>query len=558
MIQHKTVSTSPKRDWSVADVVDFEVFLGEDEKLRRDSEGGGEALLDQSDRKIYLDHIKRVDPGPDESQCTKAERCRVIFRAWVDERRKLDELRKPVGSRNLLGKSFADVQALSRTILAMLGVFCGFVVVILHSYFGNLHIMSSGVPEPANVLSYLGVCVLLPAVLVLGVVLLMKNPWHLADLLGVRLLFELLAGLIAKLVTLLMSQAAGHMKQDVRERMQAGMGTIRARLGEHGSTLKWPFLLTLQCFGLGFAASVPLTTMGLMVGSDRAFGWQTSMTRLVTPARLEGVVRVASFPWRWMPVAWATQPNAESIRNSQVIYISGGKNLTDEALKSWGPFLVLCTAVWGFLPRATLFVLALRGQRKALAMLALDDHRCDLLFRRLTTPLRDPPPGDDKEKMPPLPVDHPHANMPVPSGACVVLVSYDVKEVVEKNKHLLEGLLTARHAGWRIHSILFVGKSAAEDRDALSTLEQLAWADARKRQMLYLHDASAPPIEAKLDFLQACRTAAGEHSLLTVGLIGTPEPGAPFPAAQRQDVADWQRKIDSLGELSIGLVQLNT
>jgi len=194
--------------------------------------------------------------------------------------------------------------------------------------------MSGSVPEPANVLSYLGVCVLLPAMLVLGVVLLMKNPWHLADFLGIRALFNLLAQLIAKLVKRLVSHATEHVKQDVRERMQAGMGTIVARIGEHRSILTWPFLLTLQCFGLGFAVSVPLITLVLLAGSDRGFGWQTSMTRLITPERVVTGVRIASIPWRWMPVAWASPPNAEEVRHSQVIYDSGGKNLTDEALKS--------------------------------------------------------------------------------------------------------------------------------------------------------------------------------------------------------------------------------
>ena len=97
-----------------------------------------------------------------------------------------------------------------------------------------------------------------------------------------------------------------------------------------------------------------------------------------------------------------------------------------------------------------------------------------------------------------------------------------------------------------------------ENRKALNTLKQLVWEESRKRQMLYLHDASDPPIDEILVFLRECRAAAGEHSVLMVGLIGTPETGVPFPVARRQNMADWQLKIDSLGDLRIGLVQLTT
>ena len=149
MIEQETERTSAKPNWTIADLVDFEVLLGEDERLRRASDGG-EALIEQTDRAIYRDHIKQLDPGGAGS-LSPAERRRLIFRAWLDERRKLDERRNPAEARTLLGRSFAEVQTQARTLLAAVGVCCGFVVVTLHSYFGNLHVMSSGVPEPASV-----------------------------------------------------------------------------------------------------------------------------------------------------------------------------------------------------------------------------------------------------------------------------------------------------------------------------------------------------------------------------------------------------------------------
>ena len=122
---------------------------------------------------------------------------------------------------------------------------------------------------------------------------------------------------------------------------------------------------------------------------------------------------------------------------------------------------------------------------------------------------------------------------------------------------MLESLF-ARLAGWRIHRPIIVGESAAENRKALNTLEQLTWEDTRERQMLYLQDASAPPIQATMAFLRECRAAAGEGSRLTGGLIGTPEQGVPFAAAQKGDVEVWQRRIDSLGDLRIGLLKFAT
>ena len=441
----------------------------------------------------------------------------------------------------------------------MLGVLCGFVVVRLHSAFGIRHFSSANVPEPANVLTYLFFCVGVPFLLVLALALLIRNPWGLAELLGVRPLFNLFARWIAKLVAWLVSHGTEHIDQSARERMQAGMGIIRARLGEHRSTLKWPFLVTLQSFGLGFAASIPLTTLVLMAGSDRGFGWQTSLPRMLSPENIECGVRLASLPWSWMPAQWATQPNTDSIHNSRVSYISDGSNLTDGAVKAWGPFLVLCTTFWGFLPRVLLLVVALRGQRKALDELWLNDCRCDGLFRRLTTPILAPPSenGSNKPATVPhsIPARHVDSKIPVQWGKCIVMVPCDLRDFVESNHHILESLLE-RHRGLQIHQTLIVGESAANNRQVLQKLTDAEWSNTRDRQIVYLEDAAESPIRGDLDFLRKCRIAAGEHSRITVGLINTPDTGLPFSNPRTEDVNVWQGKIDSLGDLRIALLLL--
>ena len=516
----------------MADVVDFEVFLDEDEKLRRDAEG--EARLDECARAIYRERIQPLDRWRAEPRSDSAERRRVIFHAWLDARRERAGF-KP-------GEWFESARAQAAFILAVLGFVCGGLDAKGASYFGALRVLSAGVPEPANVVWYLGGCVLLPALFVIVAVWLLahfsvRSPTRAA-------LFQALAGTVSRLMMMHTVDAPS------RARLRAAMGLIVARLREQRAVLKWPFFLTLQSFGVAFAAGVTITTLVLMAGSDRGFGWQTSM-EAITPARVADGVRLVSLPWRWMPFAWAAQPDAGAILGSQVTYISGGRNLADAALKLWWPFLVMCSVVYGLLPRLALFALAARAQRRALALMPLDDLRCERLFERLTRPglvIKSPATSGVS-----LAAENAQAAAPLEDstgGVCVVLASCDVREVVEKHADIF-----AERCGRRIQRAFIVGESAAGDREVLAALPKIAWQDGRPR-LLYLQDASAPPILGILDFLRQCRTAAGERSQLNVALIGTPEPNAPAPAPRAEDAAVWRRKIDALGDARIGMLRL--
>lgn len=654
---------SPKAEWGIADVVDLEFFLDDDERLRRDSKG--EEQLDQRDREIYIDHIEAADSWRDSPRNDSSERRRLIFGRWLEARRSL-----AMGDGSRPGELFESFKALAGGILVVLGALCGFLDASAASYFGRLQ-LDNGLPEPANVQLYLVICVVVPAVLVVAAMVSLRRLSQRDSKQAV--LFNFLAGAVSNLVTWLMIHVSG-LDSQAREHMRATSAGIIARLKEHRTVMKWPFFLMFQKFGIAFATAVTLTTLILNLFSDRGFGWQTSATNLFVPARIEGTVWFFSLPWRWMPFHWATQPDANAIACSQVVhwpthsdsalfsllniknspglanklrdksnevsqflmnqfsadgrrllddsnpakdklqdvligelnnvlkgpslygeqgfaemqksreavalqarnprgdeifrlnrllledaypedltrdaYVNG--RLSNDALKAWWPFLVMFTVIYGILPRMLLFGLARCGQRNALLTLPLDDTRCERLFRRLIKPGLAPPPIIGPPKPPPP--GPKGAPLTFESGDCLLLASFDLREVAEKDSTLLADLL-AHRCGWRARRTLLFGQSARKDRELIETLRTLSWKDGRPR-LLCLQDASFPPIGEIRDFLRECRDALGEHGQVTIGLIGTPGPTSRVPVPRPAEVAVWQRKIEAMADPRIGVIRL--
>src|SRR5437762_2012523 len=112
---HDSVRTAPRMEWSMADIVDFEVFLDEDEKLRRDVES--EASLEERDRAIYLERIQSLDRWRTEPRSDSPGRRRFIFHAWLDARRERAAFTP--------GEWFESAQAQAALILTGLGFICG-------------------------------------------------------------------------------------------------------------------------------------------------------------------------------------------------------------------------------------------------------------------------------------------------------------------------------------------------------------------------------------------------------------------------------------------------
>ena len=104
-----------------------------------------------------------------------------------------------------------------------------------------------------------------------------------------------------------------------------------------------------QGFGLAFNVAALVWLVCRVVFTDLAFGWSTTLS--VEPATMQALTTTLALPWGW---AWpAAVPSLELIEQTRYFRVSGvSVDVDAELLGRWWPFLVMCIAAYGVLPRA--------------------------------------------------------------------------------------------------------------------------------------------------------------------------------------------------------------
>lgn len=151
-----------------------------------------------------------------------------------------------------------------------------------------------------------------------------------------------------------------------------------ARLG------KWQMLLWSQLAGLSFGAGALVTCFALVVFTDLAFGWSTTLA--VDSRAAMGIIDTISLPWSaWLP---SGVPSAELIDISRFYRLESGSDVLVPAarLTGWWPFLVATLVVYGMGPRAIMLVVAATRVRAATRDLLLHEPEVRALIDRMDTP----------------------------------------------------------------------------------------------------------------------------------------------------------------------------
>src|SRR5690606_41608770 len=137
------------------------------------------------------------------------------------------------------------------------------------------------------------------------------------------------------------------------------------RAGRHqrvyAGVQKWALLRWSQTFALWFQLTALAVSLVLVVFTDLAFGWSTTLTTgdpLLDARRVHRATAVVAAPWRWIiPDA---QPSLELIEESRYFRAASGAVSAREAarLGGWWRFVVLTIVVYGVLPRVITLGLA--------------------------------------------------------------------------------------------------------------------------------------------------------------------------------------------------------
>jgi hypothetical protein len=147
---------------------------------------------------------------------------------------------------------------------------------------------------------------------------------------------------------------------------------VSGRVASHGrlysSVQKWAILRWSQLFAVTFQITALVACLVLVVFTDLAFGWSTTLTTgnaSLDAQRVHRITSVIAVPWsRALDDAL---PSLELIEQSRYYRVAvGSVSRADAArLGSWWRFVALSIAVYGLLPRLITLVIAYSRLRTA-------------------------------------------------------------------------------------------------------------------------------------------------------------------------------------------------
>lgn len=136
-----------------------------------------------------------------------------------------------------------------------------------------------------------------------------------------------------------------------------------------------------QWFAVGLFAGALLALFVLVVFTDLAFGWSTTVE--MAASTVESVCRWLAWPWSaWLPAA---VPDLALVEASRFFRLED-RDLDRQAaagLGQWWPFVSLSILVWGLLPRVVLMIVLHLRKRQACRQMLLTHPQVQALLDRL-------------------------------------------------------------------------------------------------------------------------------------------------------------------------------
>lgn len=326
------------------------------------------------------------------------------------------------------------------------------------------------------------------------------------------------------------------------------MELMTARAGAHqrlyAGVQTWAFLRWSQWFALWFQFTALTASLVLVVFTDLAFGWSTTLTSgdpVGDAQRVHRATTAIAVPWSWL--APTAQPSLALIEESRFFRAASEpvSSLQAARLGGWWTFVVLTIAVYGVLPRLLTFSIASVRLRAAARATVMASPGFSAVLRRLhrsrietVAPVPEVSDGDRGKPAPFEPSRKVGANVRALINWSAVPVSADILDAT------FPGVPRFTAGG---------GASVAED-DAL--VRQFgANDDPGRGDVLVLVKGWEPPLMEFIDFVQALRraidSAAAEIVVLPVGLDHDERLGPATPA----QLSVWRNKLARVGDPSL-------
>lgn len=474
-----------KHGLRLVDYLDMDWFLEEDRKAGHDA-------LQARDRQWGLEAAKRE--LPDEKW--------PLF--WIEQRRAGEKKRPP-------SALWASFMMLARWTVVICGLAGGISLVRgLLQYFGG---------HPVNVSVFLLLAVFSQTALSLLALLfcLIRRPERgYGTALG-RTLFSFFAA------------KAGRKDSTAVRFLRAVLTQNRyARL------LGWEIFGLAQLGGLCFALGALGGTLGSVVVTDLAFGWQSTLR--TGPEGMHAVVSALSLPWRWLPDSLGLAPTLAHIEGSRIILKDGIARLASADLAAWWPFLCVCLAVYAVLPRAALLFAARWRLRALEASFIHPDAR--RIADRMRTPLvrADKP---EEARFTPLPAPRASAaSTPQPSPSALDAVLVAGPEILERVAPDALNAVLLQTTGHAPDKIVAAALEETQIRKILETCSENVWQGGHER-FVVLVEAWQPPIQENLSALSLLGRDEAMNRSVTLLLAGRPRNGNWLTAPTATELQIW-------------------
>lgn len=358
--------------WQVPDLIDFDYFVGEDERLLREHPAERKRLAER-DRRLYKD---RIEPFVGDADAHTRRHRNQTLRWWLERRREQED---PGLVELLPGQAFKRAQRLVAIAMGLLGFILGIgAASTLLQYEGD---------HPVNVSWYLFWLVLLQLVLVgttIGLWYGRRSKLVKGATQDISLLGQLLRPLFSRAARWVQKQRLTQVPPDLRDRAMAKQGLLQANYALYGPASYLPVLIPAQVFGIGFNIGAILMTMAMIWFADLGFGWGSAMN--ISAETIQGLVRLIALPWSWLLGEGVGVPTLDQIAGTRISLKDPLYVLDAEHLRSWRWFLVLSVLTYGLLPRVVLLGVSALKERLALGALPFTHQAAQAPYARMITP----------------------------------------------------------------------------------------------------------------------------------------------------------------------------
>ncbi|GAB6094861.1 hypothetical protein JCM14469_11130 [Desulfatiferula olefinivorans] len=516
--------------WTIDDLIDLEYFMHREDPRIDETDRD---LRHQQERAFYLtDIVPRLDgAGP-----STARRTGMILRHWLEFRRN-DHPPGPAHGPLLPGSVFRQIYTALMTIFVFLGFASGWGLA-----FSFLVYKGSA---PLNVSSYLGLFVFSQLALILLLLTVAALPRRRPGTQTFSLIRTGLGALLIHAAAWLGKRYDRRLSAEKRSHFKAALGVIRGRSRNYTGLFPWPVVILTQVFAVFFNLGVLAATLLRVIGSDLAFGWQSTLQ-----LSAEMVHRAAAFlalPWSGLVPPSLAHPSPAQIEGSRIILKDGIMQLSTPDLTAWWPFLCLAVVFYGLIPRVILLAFAFFMERRTLDRLVFSSIACDRLLQRLRSPWLDTR-GERQDATPrPEPARTPAADIAPedPTRAVIALVPDDLVGLCSE-ADLDSRLLSVFGSG--LSRIVPVSLTMSRDRAMIEGL-----LDDAKGRLVLLMESWQPPIRETLAYIRELRSLGGPAFRVYVLLTGPAASQTLFETPTPRDVTVWDREIKALGDPLIHL-----